>query len=154
LRQGDDKLFKPRAVAGAPTIEEGDRPEYLVLDGQQRLTSLYQAHRGVGDARYLVHFEDLVDAVDDLDTDTLDFDQIVTFEAVKKDKPVVSDDLRWQYDNWTFPIHRFLTDGFDTWLNNAVAHHGGDADVQLRRRLRLADVRQVLLNPLGSYSFP
>ena len=154
LTQAEGRLFKPRAVAGAPKIEDGDRPAYLVLDGQQRLTSLYQAHRGVGDARYLIHVKKLVDGVDDLDPDTLDFDEIVTFEAVKKDKPIVSDDTTWQYENWTFPVHKFLTDGFDTWLNNAVAYHGGDTDVQLRRRLRLADVRQVLLNPLGNYSFP
>jgi hypothetical protein len=154
LAQGPDKMFKPRAVAGAPPIEENDRPAYLVLDGQQRLTSLYQAHKGEGDARYLIHLEGLVDGVDELDPDKLDFDDIVSFETVKKAKPIKSDDVDWQYENWTFPVHKFLTEGFDTWLNGAVARHGGDADVQLRRRLRLADIRQVLLNPLGGYSFP
>src|SRR4051794_20550393 len=62
VAQNGEKMFKPRAVAGAPEIEEGDSPTYLVLDGQQRLTSLYQAHRGVGDARYLVNLTDLVDS--------------------------------------------------------------------------------------------
>ncbi len=33
--------FKPRAVDGAPSVDR--QPIYLILDGQQRLTSLYQA---------------------------------------------------------------------------------------------------------------
>ena len=33
--------FKPRPVDGAPAIDE--EPEFLILDGQQRLTSLYHA---------------------------------------------------------------------------------------------------------------
>src|SRR4051812_15954566 len=55
LRQGTQQkaTFKPRAVTGAPSLSSGQMPPLLVLDGQQRLTSLYQAHRGVGDARYL-----------------------------------------------------------------------------------------------------
>ncbi len=154
LATGNQHLFKPRAVAGATEITEDDHPAYLVLDGQQRLTSLYQAHRGVGDARYLIHLHDLVDGTDEMNPDQLDFDRIVTFETVKPGKPIQSDDTNWQYANWTFPVHRFLTESFDHWLNGAVAHHGGDAELQLRRRLRLGDVRQVLLNPLGSYSFP
>lgn len=39
---GDGVRFKPRAVQGA-MIEIGKEPEILILDGQQRFTSLYQA---------------------------------------------------------------------------------------------------------------
>src|SRR5690242_12951573 len=35
-------LFAYREFAGAPSLN-GQKPVYLVLDGQQRLTSLYQA---------------------------------------------------------------------------------------------------------------
>ena len=38
---GKTTHFKPRAIDGAP--EPKDEPEQLILDGQQRLTSLYQA---------------------------------------------------------------------------------------------------------------
>jgi hypothetical protein len=154
LVQSDTKVFKPRAVSGAPVIAGEDRPGLLVLDGQQRLTSLYQAHRGIGDARYLVHLESLVDTEGPLEIEALDFDELVSFEAVKKNKPVQSDDTDWQYENWVFPVHKWLTEGFDPWLNGAVAHHGGDADVQLKRRVRLGEIRNVLLNPLGAYHFP
>ena len=42
LETGDNVSFKTKPVEGAPA-PEGVRPEYLILDGQQRLTSLYQA---------------------------------------------------------------------------------------------------------------
>lgn len=44
-------LFANREFQGAPKIA-GHRPTFLVLDGQQRMTSLYQAFYGVGDHRY------------------------------------------------------------------------------------------------------
>ncbi len=154
LAQGEAKVFKPRAVTGAPSIGNHEKPALLVLDGQQRLTSLYQAHRGVGDARYLVHLGSLVDFEGPLDVETLDFDEIVSFETVKKNKPLQSDSTEWQYANWVFPVHKWLTEGFDPWLNGAVASHGGDADLQLKRRVRLGEIRSALLSPLGAYHFP
>jgi hypothetical protein len=154
LVQGDSQVFKPREVAGAPAIGGNDKPGLLVLDGQQRLTSLYQAHRGVGDARYLIHLESLVDVDGPMDIETLDFDALVSFETVKKNRALQSDSTEWQYANWVFPVHKWLIEGFDPWLNGAVAFHGGDADLQLRRRVRLGDIRSALLHPLGAYHFP
>lgn len=42
LETGGEVDFKPRPVEGAPAITEGTRPQSLLLDGQQRMTSLYQ----------------------------------------------------------------------------------------------------------------
>jgi len=44
--QGGSSTFKARAAEEAPPLEA--QPSHLVLDGQQRLTSLYQAIFGVG----------------------------------------------------------------------------------------------------------
>jgi hypothetical protein len=41
LQTGGEVKFKPRLLAGVPTKDT--RPEDLLLDGQQRITSLYQA---------------------------------------------------------------------------------------------------------------
>src|SRR5436305_13056878 len=41
---GDGVRFKPRPVEGAPP-SNGVKPEKLILDGQQRLTSLYTSLR-------------------------------------------------------------------------------------------------------------
>ena len=61
LSTGGDLKFKPRQIAGVP--ERGAEPDELLLDGQQRITSLYQAaysdrpvatktHRGTVVERY------------------------------------------------------------------------------------------------------
>src|SRR4029453_2456159 len=44
--------FKARTAEGAP--ESPRQPSYLILDGQQRLTSLYQALFGVGQSRFFL----------------------------------------------------------------------------------------------------
>jgi hypothetical protein len=56
-------LFAPREFQGAPPLD-GHKPTYLVLDGQQRLTSLYQAFYGVGDHRYYLDLRQLIDGAD------------------------------------------------------------------------------------------
>ena len=43
LQTGGDVRFKPRLVEGAPESGRAWQPEALLLDGQQRITSLYQA---------------------------------------------------------------------------------------------------------------
>jgi len=42
LQSGGDVRFKARPIEGAPETAAAHRPESLLLDGQQRLTSLYQ----------------------------------------------------------------------------------------------------------------
>lgn len=56
-------LFACREFQGAPVLD-GHRTTYLVLDGQQRLTSLYQAFYGVGDHRYFLDLRKLLDGAD------------------------------------------------------------------------------------------
>lgn len=41
---GDGVKFQPRAIAGVE-LDDPVEPEYLILDGQQRMTSLYLAIR-------------------------------------------------------------------------------------------------------------
>jgi len=48
LRTGNDQVrFRPKALEGA-RVPAGTEPRYLLLDGQQRLTSLTQALGGDG----------------------------------------------------------------------------------------------------------
>ncbi|MDA8117684.1 MAG: DUF262 domain-containing protein [Actinomycetota bacterium] len=64
LRVRDAKrLFAAREFEGAPLL--GDHKHtFLVLDGQQRLTSLYQAFYGVGEHRYYLDVRKLVEGAD------------------------------------------------------------------------------------------
>jgi len=57
------KLFAAREFEGAPTLG-GAIHTYLVLDGQQRLTSLYQAFYGVGEHRYFLDLGKLAKSTD------------------------------------------------------------------------------------------
>jgi hypothetical protein len=42
LETGGDVNFKPRPIEGAPLSAKEERPNSLLLDGQQRMTSMYQ----------------------------------------------------------------------------------------------------------------
>ena len=64
LRVRDAKrLFAAREFEGAPPLA-GSKHTFLVLDGQQRLTSLYQAFYGVGEHRYYLNLRKLIDGLD------------------------------------------------------------------------------------------
>ena len=52
--------FAAREFEGAPPLKDR-KTAYLVLDGQQRLTGLYQAFYGVGEYRYYLNLRRLVD---------------------------------------------------------------------------------------------
>lgn len=41
LESGDVSLFQPRPIEGAPDVAKNVKPAALLLDGQQRMTSLY-----------------------------------------------------------------------------------------------------------------
>jgi hypothetical protein len=64
LRVRDAKrVFAAREFEGAPSLD-GAKHTFLVLDGQQRLTSLYQAFYGVGEHRYFLDLGKLRDGAD------------------------------------------------------------------------------------------
>ena len=64
LRVRDAKrVFAAREFEGAPPLD-GAKHTFLVLDGQQRLTSLYQAFYGVGEHRYYLDLGKLMDGAD------------------------------------------------------------------------------------------
>lgn len=58
LERGD-KIFAPRAFEEAPALQ--GNPSHLVLDGQQRLTSLSQAFSGTGSHRFFLNVGELLD---------------------------------------------------------------------------------------------
>ncbi len=75
LRVRDEKrFFAAREFEGAPKLD-GHKHTFLVLDGQQRLTSLYQAFFGVGEHRYYLDLKQLIDGVD--------FDEAISYERAK-----------------------------------------------------------------------
>jgi hypothetical protein len=64
LRVRDAKrVFAAREFEGAPALN-GHKHTFLVLDGQQRLTSLFQAFYGVGEHRYYLDLNKLLKDAD------------------------------------------------------------------------------------------
>src|ERR1051325_9935233 len=64
LRVRDVKrVFAAREFEGAPALD-GAKHTFLVLDGQQRLTSLYLAFFGVGEHQYFLELRKLMDGAD------------------------------------------------------------------------------------------
>ena len=57
------RVFAAREFEGAPRLD-GAQHTFLVLDGQQRLTSLYQAFYGVGEHRYYLDLGKLKEGAD------------------------------------------------------------------------------------------
>ena len=57
------RVFAAREFEGAPALD-GATHTFLVLDGQQRLTSLYQAFYGVGEHRYFLSLDKLIEGAD------------------------------------------------------------------------------------------
>src|SRR5690606_28278084 len=55
--------FAVREFQGAPALT-GSKHTFMVLDGQQRLTSLYQAFYGVGEHRYYLELRKLMEGAD------------------------------------------------------------------------------------------
>jgi uncharacterized protein with ParB-like and HNH nuclease domain len=61
--RGAKRVFAAREFEGAPNLGT-QKHTFLVLDGQQRLTSLYQAFYGVGEHRYYLNLNKLLDGGD------------------------------------------------------------------------------------------
>lgn len=94
LQADGDIRLKPRLLQGVSMNMEGVKPSSYLLDGQQRLTSLYQALRLEGPVettdskKKKVHLHYYVDMQQALDAYT---DRQVAFRSLPKDKRIMRD---------------------------------------------------------------
>ena len=130
MRNSKSFPFTPREFEGAPNLD-GRPPSYLILDGQQRLTSLFQAFYGVGNHRYFVNFEMLA-APTDLDD--------CVFYLRKRDADRKYGNLQKQAATLTFPLEKLFgaPGGFEEWLDQVldVRSDTEDQKKELKRSLR------------------
>jgi hypothetical protein len=133
---GDGAQFQPRPVEGV-MVEPDTKPEYLILDGQQRMTSLYmallsgkpvptQTQKGLPIqrvyyldlARCLNPEEDRVDAVLSLPPDrkiTSDFGRHIELDVSTMEQ---------EYEHSLFPLSSLLDQGhYNTWRRGYQRHH-------------------------------
>ncbi|MDV6298136.1 DUF262 domain-containing protein [Dietzia maris] len=127
----EDVTFKPKTITGTPDTAKDVAPKELVLDGQQRLTSLYQAMHGDGvveitdptddtkstSARFFIDLSKTIDPEDIPDDAVLatpedgvirtNFNRDVALDLSTTDKQIAAG---------AFPVNLLVNDGASNWL--------------------------------------
>ncbi len=133
LQAGGEVRFKPRMIEGAPELDKPITPESLLLDGQQRITSLYQTTMRQAVVETInakkqkirrFYYIDMAKALDD----TADrFDAIIgipenRIETRNFGKEVVRDlsSPEAEYRQRMFPANRIFD--WNDWQTGFVAH--------------------------------
>jgi hypothetical protein len=143
-------LLKPREVEGAPSLD-GRQPSYLILDGQQWLTSLYQALYGVGEHRYFLRLSEMMSKDDD---PTDDFETAI-FHLKKEKGEKLYGTLARQANELVLPLAAvFGEGGFFNWLDRALEHKNLARNAERELRERLRDVYEAWIKPIEDYPFP
>lgn len=146
IKNGQQLLFQPRAFEGAPELN-GSKPAYLVLDGQQRLTSLYQAFYGKGEHRYYLNLAGLEKGKDLEDC---------AFYMKAEDGEKEYGTTAQQAQALVYPMERVLgtADGFSGWQNQVLRIRGGEAAEIFDLQERLTKLHNNWIKPIEEYDFP
>jgi hypothetical protein len=140
---GKDNFFEARAFSGAPELK-GHQPRHLILDGQQRLSSLYQAIYGCGNYRFFV---DLQKVIEDREMEECVFH----LRLREGQKRYGTRDL--QAATLVFPLHELKDPGgFDNWLWEVVSRRPETERNSLRKKLQ--EARDKTLSRIMAYDFP
>lgn len=139
LMQGGASVFAPRCVEGAPEL--GSPPSHLILDGQQRMTSLYQAFTGSGTHRYFMNLRELIDG-DDLDE---------AIEVYNRKRATRWESLGSQAQDLMLPLGR-LRD-FGEWRDDVLEMRQADDDTRKLRKA-LNELEKEYIKSVESYHFP
>jgi hypothetical protein len=139
-------LFAPREVAGAPALD-GHSPSYLVLDGQQRLTALYQALYGRGNHRYFMNLRGLLDGKD--------LDDCVFYLRKRRAKSRFGT-IEKQAAELVFPLEIVFGDsnGFEEWLDQVLSLRPAEGNGRKELKQKLRDLRKAWIHNIEDYEFP
>ena len=139
-------FFAPREVAGAPVLD-GHSPSYLVLDGQQRLTSLYQALYGTGNHRYFMSLRGLLDG-EDLD------DCVFYLRKQRAERRFGT--MKKQASELVFPLEVVFghSYGFETWLDHVLEQREETKDASKGLKEKLRKLRETWIKNIEDYEFP
>src|SRR5262245_62042841 len=146
LRVRDEKrVFAAREFEGAPVLD-GKKHTFLVLDGQQRLTSLYQAFYGVGEHRYYLDLKKFLDGAD--------FEEAISHEraTTKRVKARESFDLQARELILPLSVLKGGAGGFLQWLlqvTNPMAQED-----RTRMLDALTKINEQWIKTIDDYHFP
>ena len=147
LRVRDAKrVFATREFEGAPALD-GPNHTFLVLDGQQRLTSLYQAFHGVGQHRYFLSLDKLIEGAD--------FEEAIFHVRANTKWARAHEDFTLQAKELLLPLSvlKVGAGGFTDW-SLRVARQLAD-----KERIALEDalhdsIQKKWINVIDNYHFP
>jgi hypothetical protein len=147
IKNSTDFFFAPREFSGAPSLN-GHDPSYLVLDGQQRLTSLYQAFYGAGAHRYYISIGGLMEGQD--------LEDCVFYDRKDRGKKRFGT-IAQQASDLTFPFECLFGDGaggFDDWLDRVLDERPENEPEKKDLRKRVREVRDQWVRTVEDYEFP
>ncbi|MER6231428.1 DUF262 domain-containing protein [Streptomyces sp. NPDC001725] len=153
-KQGSEEFFASRNFEGSPPLGE-KKPVELVLDGQQRLTALYQALTGTGDERFYLKVDEFIDAESDR---ILDFHE-VDFEKAIISLPVATSPAQEKKNGEILKASHFPVSEvsqFDDWLDDYVdILSATDPSVDQKHTKSLyRRMRDKYVIPLRAYGLP
>jgi hypothetical protein len=139
-----ENTFDPREIQGAPELN-GSTPQKLILDGQQRLSSLYQACYGVGEYRYFVDFKPLL--ADD------DVEEAVFYRHRNSVKKYAM--IEQQAELLILPLGTlFGGDGFHAWLEQIFDYLEANGGEPPASRTEIREAYEKSVKPIEDYQFP
>ena len=138
--------FQVREFEGAPSLKSQNGTSYLVLDGQQRMTSLYQAFFGKGEHRFFLDIKELMES-DDVES-------AVWHESEKKCQRQGLLQLEVQSEKLICPLQVVMGEGFDSWVDSIIdlRPEKGESLKELKAQLR--EVNKTCIQPILEYQFP
>ncbi|MBX7061121.1 MAG: DUF262 domain-containing protein [Pyrinomonadaceae bacterium] len=146
VRDTRGMYFAPREFQGAPALD-GSRHTFLVLDGQQRLTSLYQAFFGVGDHRYYLDLKKLLDGGE--------FEDAIFHLRTTTKKVKAYDNFETQANEYILPLSELKdgSGGFSTWVRKFGRLYPDKRD-QFEDALAEKEIEKRWVQPIDDYKFP
>lgn len=138
------RAFSSREFEGAPPPSADHT--FLVLDGQQRLTSLYQAFYGVGDHRYYLDIRALIAGAD--------FEDAIGYLRRTKSAVAKREEFQLQSKELLLPLsvlHKGST-GFSKWASQVARTRKGDERDQLEDQFR--ELEDQWIKRIDEYVFP
>ncbi|HEY6049592.1 MAG TPA: DUF262 domain-containing protein [Sphingomicrobium sp.] len=159
------RAFVAREFEGAPKLN-GVQHTFLMLDGQQRMTSLYQAFFGEGEHRYFLNIGKLFE--------TADFDEALFYERTTTKAVKRLADVEEQHKAMILPLSALKTGagGYLKWVTSLIQKRTKDiteraaskqldgdelaAALQENQQLqnRLQSIHDQWINTIDDYRFP
>jgi hypothetical protein len=146
LRVRDAKrIFSAREFEGAPPLD-GTKHTFLVLDGQQRLTSLYQAFYGVGEHRYFLELKKLLDGAD--------FEEAIFHIRANKRWTKAREDFEVQAAELLLPLTILKNgrNGFGEWSRKVTRKMADKPRIDMEDALAKIDEKWIQV--IDDYKFP